>query len=182
MIRNQLHLHGIITLFVMWSAPIEHCSADLLRPNPDLNTSRQTSETLLRAKIQKKTEEFLCTDESPSYPIDQCIANISKAKQDLGTNELDREGFMNFVALQTRGLISPEKFSQLPINLVMLFNQMACECSTQNNASKDCCVGDNAHIPLTFESGVIFDADRICSRLERAVGQSCQILRRKNEL
>ena len=167
---SQIYLHGIISLLLVWQCPIENCTAAPLRqnrPNRDLGTKSKT------ISFGKKKRIFVCTDDEPIYSFEQCRDNIEKSDNFPTDLRLNRIEFLDFISLQTQGVISPESFVRLPMNLVMTFNQVACECLSRQGTSKDCCVGDNAQILLSN------DAEGICSRLGNAVGESCRILRKR---
>jgi len=171
---TQIYLHGIISFLLVWQCPIENCSAVSLRQLGRGSKMKSKSfENKFQTKKHVKTNYFSCSDENPTYSINQCTENIIESDKQPRDHRLDRNEFLSFVTLQTQGLISPTSFSKLPVNLVMEFNEIACECTVLDDVSTNCCVGDNAHIAFTM------DANSICTRLEGAVGHSCRILRER---
>lgn len=180
MTRAQIYLHGVMVLLLGWNGPVENCFAASLRPSHEdslraLELEDPYDESF-RMKKDKLVDEFICTDESPIFSTERCLENVFKVDKHPIDRRLSRGEFMEFIALQTHGIISPKSFSRLPMSLIMYFNQKACECNTLSGSPEDCCIGDNAYVPLEF------DASGICNRLGSVLLQACQIVRRSSSI
>jgi len=168
----QFYFHGIIALLLIWQCPIENCSAASLRQTEDerdLQAPLDALEASIREKLEMKSSQIKCPATNSIFSIESCIDNVLKSDKYPTDRRLSRQEYMHFISLQTKGIISVENFSDLPMNLVMYFNQVACECSSLSYTSEDCCVGDNAYIPLEL------DADTMCQKLGRVIGEACEI-------
>lgn len=168
----QVYFHGIIALLLVWQCPIENCSAATLRSTENVRSLEESNDPFISSIRQKLDDELSvlrCPSMTSIFSIDSCINNVLESDRYPIDRRLSREEYIHFISLQTHGIISVETFSELPMNLVMYFNQVACECSTFGHTPSDCCVGDNAYIPLEL------DADTMCNKLGRVIGEACEI-------
>jgi len=79
--------------------------------------------------------------------LDTCNESILLADED-GDGTLDSSEFIALVETLTEGAISVADIAELPLRLRTVYYLTACLCALQPGAESDCCVGDNAEIPI----------------------------------
>jgi hypothetical protein len=79
--------------------------------------------------------------------LDTCNESILLADED-GDGTLDSSEFVALVETLTEGAISVADIAELPLRLRTVYYLTACLCALQPGAESDCCVGENAEIPI----------------------------------
>lgn len=76
-----------------------------------------------------------------------CNESILLADED-GDGALDSSEFTTLIETLTEGAISVDEIAELPLRLRSVYYLTACLCALEPGAESDCCVGDNAGIPI----------------------------------
>jgi hypothetical protein len=58
---------------------------------------------------------------------------------------------------------------ELPLELLVVWNQLSCECAERSGGDPSCCLNTNAHIPIT----VVLPSDRIIIEEQQFLREAC---------
>eukprot|EP00934_Nitzschia_sp_Nitz4_P005384 Nitzschia sp. Nitz4//scaffold18_size181773//60917//62362//NITZ4_001911-RA/size181773-processed-gene-0.11-mRNA-1//1//CDS//3329539999//5374//frame0 len=104
----------------------------------------------------------------------------SLANNDLNGNlELSRDEFENFAQDFGSATECLAPLSELPLDLLSVWNQLSCECAARGGPS-DCCLGSNANIPITgvgADDAIVIEEQQylrqVCLRTDQAIITFC---------
>jgi hypothetical protein len=132
-------------------------------PNKGRGTTRSSSYALLVLLFLLSSIQFaFASDSIPETAIMETPFFLEEdtsllCKNDLAVADANMDGelssseFVTFLELYSQGAIVVSKFSEVPLRILMIYFWGACLCSTESGGDSRCCVGDNAHVNLTFK-------------------------------
>lgn len=79
--------------------------------------------------------------------LDTCNEGVLLSDED-ADGALDSSEFTTLIEILTDGAISVDEISELPLRLRAVYYMTACLCAIESGADSNCCVGDNANVPI----------------------------------